>query len=70
MDALLFFIFLVAATAAALYWIIRLAVRHAILDADLTRRDADRHVAGAKRASLSTTVRAARAAVPDPKDRP
>lgn len=70
MEALLYFIFWVLATAAGLYWIIRLAVRHAILDADLTRRDAHRDVAGAKQASLSKTVRDARAAVPDPEDRP
>jgi len=70
MDALLFFILLAVVTAAALYWIIRLAVHHGILDADLTRRDADRDVARADQASLAATVRDSRQAVPDPEDRP
>jgi hypothetical protein len=70
MDALLFPILLVLATAVALYWIIRLAVHHGVLDADRTRRDADRDVARGERTSLSATVRDSRHAVPDPEDRP
>ncbi len=55
LEALVFFILLYAAAAFALYWIIRLAVRHGIEDS----RQIDR--ARASTAGVSATIRRQRA---------
>jgi hypothetical protein len=69
MDALLVSLLLALLSALALYWIVRLAVHHGTLDADASRRTAERHADPDGRTSLRATVRDSQQAVPDPDDR-
>ena len=72
MDALLFLVVVTLLAVLALYWVIRLAVRHALHDADRERRGAGadpRHLDRAARAAYAAALRESRLAVPDPDDR-